>query len=349
VSARAQLRSGITDGFDQAQVSEIQRARILSAMFDLAGERGAAGVSVAHVVERSGVSRRTFYESFTDREDCFLAAFEKTLELISRRVLPAYRGERQWHERIRAALLALLSFLDEQPAAGRLLIVESLSGGPRTLERRERVLALVSDAIEEGRTLKGAGAQSANGASLPPLTAEGLVGGALAVIGARLTRSERERLVGLVNQLTSMIVLPYLGVAAARRELKRPITVSSASTERAPQLVDPFKGMGMRLTYRTVRVLLAVAEHPEASNRQLGDSAGISDQGQISKLLGRLQRLELISNTGLGSGLGAPNAWSLTSKGQQFTDGIHAHTQHTDNTPEYQEKTDSRKRHDERS
>jgi AcrR family transcriptional regulator len=352
----ARPRADRADEFAQAQVSEIQRARILSAMFDLAGEHGAARVSVAHVVERSGVSRRTFYEAFTDREDCFLAAFEKALELTSRRVLPAYRGERKWRERIRAGLLALLLFLEEEPAVGRLLIVESLSGGPRTLEHRERALGLIVDAIEEGRVLKGAprdgerpggheraGIQSAVGASLPPLTGEGLVGGVLAVIGVRLTRTDQEPLVGLVNQLTSMIVLPYQGAAAARRELERPVPASSVSTECAPRLVDPFKGMRMRLTYRTVRVLLAVAEHPGSSNRQLGDSAGISDQGQISKLLGRLQRLELISNTGLAPGLGAPNAWSLTSKGKQFTDSIHAHTQHTDNIPRYQEKNRSEK------
>ncbi len=57
----------------------------------------------------------------------------------------------------------------------------------------------------------------------------------------------------------------------------------------------------MRLTYRTMRVLLAVAAHPGGSNRQVADGPGISDQGQISKLLARLHGLGLIENTGAGS------------------------------------------------
>lgn len=315
-------RNGATGEFAQAQVSEIQRARILLAMFDLAGERGVSTMSVAHVVERSGISRRTFYETFTDLEDCFLAAFEKALELSRERVLPAYRAERMWRERIRAGLLALLYFLDEEPAVGRLLIVESSSGGSRMLERREQVLALLAGAIDEGR------AGSANGISLPPLIAEGLVGGALAVIGARLARAEHEPLVALANQLMSMIVLPYKGASVASRELERPVPESSVFSGGPALLADPFKKVGMRLTYRTMQVLLAVAEHPGASNRQVGDSAGISDQGQISKLLGRLQRLGLVTNTGLYPGQGAPNAWSLTGEGDQFAESIRLHTDH---------------------
>ena len=76
----------------------------------------------------------------------------------------------------------------------------------------------------------------------------------------------------------------------------------------------------MRLTYRTVRVLMAVAEHPGASNRQVGVASGMNDQGQISKLLSRLHRLGLIANDGIGPAKGAPNAWTLTTKGH----AIHA-------------------------
>jgi hypothetical protein len=71
----------------------------------------------------------------------------------------------------------------------------------------------------------------------------------------------------------------------------------------------------MRLTYRTVRVLMAVAAQPGGSNRQVADESGIGDQGQISKLLARLHGLGLIENTGAGSVRGAPNSWVLTAKG----------------------------------
>jgi AcrR family transcriptional regulator len=326
-SASARARREDANGFAHEQVAQIQRARILSAMFDVATEHGAANMSVADVVQRSGVSRRTFYEFFSDRDDCFLAAFEHALAVAGERVLPAYRSQRKWRDQIRAGLIAFLSFLDEEPVIGRLLIVESLSGGAQTLERRDQVLARVAEAIDEGR------GETANAASLPALTADGLVGGALSVIHARLARPDGQPLLDLASQLTSMIVLPYLGPAAARRELERPVESlrrALAGTDEQPlvrPLVDPFKDAGMRLTYRTVRVLLAIAENQDASNRLIGANAGMTDQGQISKLLGRLQRLQLIENAGLGPGQGAPNAWVLTASGQQMVKSIRTHTE----------------------
>ena len=71
----------------------------------------------------------------------------------------------------------------------------------------------------------------------------------------------------------------------------------------------------MRLTYRTIRVLLAIAATPGGSNRQVADGSDISDQGQISKLLTRLHGLGLIENIGAGSVRGAPNSWILTERG----------------------------------
>ena len=82
----------------------------------------------------------------------------------------------------------------------------------------------------------------------------------------------------------------------------------------------------MRLTYRTVRVLMAIAGHPDASNRTVAEASGISDQGQISKLLARLDSLGLAKNTGQGHPKGAPNAWQLTPRGQEVEQAIRLQT-----------------------
>lgn len=74
----------------------------------------------------------------------------------------------------------------------------------------------------------------------------------------------------------------------------------------------------MRLTYRTMRALVAIAEHPGASNREVASASGIVDQGQISKLLSRLERLALIENHGGGQLHGLSNAWYLTARGTEF-------------------------------
>jgi AcrR family transcriptional regulator len=297
------------DGLAHEQVSGIQRARMLSAMVDVVAERGAANVTVARVVARSGVSRRTFYELFDDREDCFLAAFDDGIARIASEVLPAYQQPSKWRERIRASLTALLRVLDDEPGMGRLVIVETLGAGPRALERRSRVLAQVITAVDEGRR------EAKRSDGPPPLTAEGVVGAVLGVLHGRLLKKNPGRLIELTGPLMGMIVLPYLGPAAGRRELDRPVPKVSNNPRRT--LTDPLRELEMRLTYRTVRVLMAVASNPGSSNRTVADGAGIKDQGQISKLLVRLQRLDLIENTGEGSARGGPNAWRLTEKGRE--------------------------------
>jgi AcrR family transcriptional regulator/DNA-binding MarR family transcriptional regulator len=304
-----------TNTVRREQVSEIQRLRLLAAMAEVCAEFGAGNATVAQIVERSGVSRRTFYEQFVDREDCFLAAFDQTVERIARVVLPAYRQPARWHERIRAGLTALLQFLESERRAGQLVVVAALGAGPKALERRRRVLAQMVSAVEEGR-----GEGNGSGADPPPLTDEGLVGGALSIIHARLVGDEDGSLVELVNPLMSMIVLPYLGATLARSELDRTIAGTHRGTARTS--VDPLRNLDMRLTYRTVRVLLAAGAHPGASNRQVADAAGIRDQGQVSKLLARLRRLGLVENVGAERANGRPNVWMLTERGAEVRRGI---------------------------
>ncbi len=295
------------DGY--RQVSGIQRTRLLTALAQVCAEHGAANVTVAHIVERAGVSRRTFYELFSDREDCFLAGLEEGLGRVAGRVLPAYEQPGGWRERIRASLIELLSFLDSDPVTGRLLIVETLGAGREALQRRGNVLAQVIDAVDEGRL------EAKTGSEPTRLTAEGVVGGVLSVLHGRLIEGSRGSYLDLLNPLMSMVALPYFGSAAARRELSRLLPhIERHMVENGA--VNPLRELDMRLTYRTVRVLLAIAEHPGASNRTVGADAGVTDQGQISKLLTRLEKLGLVANTGLGPGRGAPNSWTLTEQGQ---------------------------------
>ena len=124
----------------------------------------------------------------------------------------------------------------------------------------------------------------------------------------------------LLGELMGVIVLPYLGQAAAQKELHKPAPALLKTNHRSRR--DPLEGLDMRLTYRTVRVLMAIAEHPEASNRTVAEASGISDQGQISKLLARLDTLGLAENTGHGHPKGAPNAWRLTARGHEVEQAI---------------------------
>jgi hypothetical protein len=144
-------------------------------------------------------------------------------------------------------------------------------------------------------------------------------------------RGEQEPLVNLLGELMGIIVLPYLGPAAARREQERSAPASTGTgdhrrADRDPGEGDPLRGIPVRLTYRTARALEGVAEHPRASNRLIAEYAGVSDQGQISKLLARLERVGLLVNVGEGHSRGEPNAWMLTVKGEQVVHGMRVHT-----------------------
>ncbi len=283
-------------------------------MVEVVAERGAPNVTVAHVVARSGVSRRTFYELFDDRDACLLAALEDAIEWIAAVVVPAYEQSQTWPQRMKAGLVALLRVLDNEPAIGRLVIVESLGAGPDAVEYRKRVLGHVIAAVDGGRL------ETKNGDSLSSVTAEGVIGGVLSVLYSRLSSGDSRSLVELAGPLMSMIVLPYLGAAAAKRELQRP--APERDQRRAQSPANPLRDLDMRLTYRTVRTLMSVAAHPGSSNREVGLAADIHDQGQISKLLTRLHKLGLIENGEAGQARGAPNAWLLTAKGAEVERAI---------------------------
>jgi DNA-binding IclR family transcriptional regulator len=85
---------------------------------------------------------------------------------------------------------------------------------------------------------------------------------------------------------------------------------------------DHLQGLGIQPTYRTGRVLAAIAKHPGASNREVADAAGVLDEGQISRLLKRLEHLGLVENTGEGHTKGKTNAWWLTTKGSALQSGV---------------------------
>jgi AcrR family transcriptional regulator len=171
-------------------MSELQRARILAAAVDVLVELGYGGITVTQLVSRAGVSRKTFYEHFEDREGCFVAALEDPVACASGTVAPA---------------------------------------------------------------------RQAGGAS----------------------------------------------VSRAR---------------------DPLEGLGGRVTYRTLRVLAAVAELDGRgslpSNREIAEHAGITDQGQIARMLARLEGLGVVERDGPRPVRGEANSWRLTDWGVEVKGAV---------------------------
>jgi AcrR family transcriptional regulator len=297
----------------RVEVSEIQRQRVLAAAIDTVREVGYADLTVAQVTARARISRKTFYELFSDRDDCFLAAFEQALAEARAALQAAYGQAPRWREGIRAGLTRLLGLIEEEPALAKLCIGEALVASERVRLRRAQVLEELAQVVDRGRTEKTSVRQP------PSVTAEGVVGAVLAVLYPRVLAQgdDGPPLSNLLGPLMSIIVLPYLGATAASRELARPVVepLGLKPSGEVARSRDPLEGLNVRMTYRTIRVLTTIAEHPGISNREVAAAAGIVDQGQISKLLSRLARLALIENHGEGQLSGATNAWRLTPRG----------------------------------
>jgi AcrR family transcriptional regulator/DNA-binding HxlR family transcriptional regulator len=306
-------------------VSGLVRGRLLSAVFSLVGEWGYEGVSTRSVAERAGASTSTFYQCFSDREDCFLAAFSHAVDELERELRAGWESELGWTARVRAGLTALLLTLDREPAVGRLVFVEALAAGPRVLARRARVLEQLAVVIDQGRVNAKAPAR------LPGLVAEGVLGATFGVIHARVLEVRSEPLVGLLGQLMATIVLPYRGSAAAARELERPAPRLPARPRDGDRLsrlpmasASPVDGgsaspVDFRLTARAQSALVAVASRPGLNSREVSELVGLADQGQVSRMMKRLAGQGLVENTQAHTKRQA-RAWRLTADGETVID-----------------------------
>jgi AcrR family transcriptional regulator len=284
------------------------------------------------VVTRAEVPENVFYNIFPTVEDCYRAAFEQGLDRLSRTVAEASAPEQAWLERVRSGLVALLGFFDDEPSWGRLLVLETPLNGALTFECRQRLHVLLAGLIERtGDTGEygSAGRQVGSPMLMATLTGELVVGGVLSVIRASMLEGGSSKLVELAPALTAFIVAPHLGQAAARAELEGKSARAGAGeapeSDRGPARVRAISRaveLPIRATHRTTLVLRAIARAPYSTNREIGHAAELTDEGQTSKLLARLERQGVIENVGLGPTRGEPNAWVLTASGRSTVELI---------------------------
>jgi AcrR family transcriptional regulator len=130
-----------------------QRERMIEAMAGTVAGKGYGATTVGDVVARAGVSRKTFYEHFRDKEDCFLAAFDSGVDALLAAIVAAESDAPAWKERLRARVRAYLGTLAARPDFARTFLIEVFAAGPSALERRaevhRRFAQLISDLYEQ--------------------------------------------------------------------------------------------------------------------------------------------------------------------------------------------------------
>jgi AcrR family transcriptional regulator len=194
------------DRFQAELMSRSQRERILAAAADVIAKRGYQGTTVALIVERAGVARVTFYENFENREGCLLALFDEAIGEMRRRAEAAIAAEAEWSTQVRAVISSFLEYVVAEPALARTCLIESMTAGPKAMERYEQALQSYSPILREGRRFAG----DLDG--LPgSLLEDSIIGGIVWMVHQRLLRGEVEEIPGLLPTMVEFALAPYLG------------------------------------------------------------------------------------------------------------------------------------------
>jgi AcrR family transcriptional regulator len=188
-----------------------QRERMLLAVAEAVAEQGFVTTTVADIIARARLSRRTFYEHFADKEECFLAAYDTVVEQLLAAVGQAYEQADGWPQKVHDGLETFLAYLAAEPAFARMCIVEVVAAGPEARSRRDAAMRVFVDFLEPGR------AEAPKGIVVPALAADIVVGGIYEIIYSRLQRNAADELVEMLPELLYSALVPYIGHRAAER------------------------------------------------------------------------------------------------------------------------------------
>jgi AcrR family transcriptional regulator len=191
-------------------IARRQRERIIDALAQETAEKGFRAVTVAAVVKRAGIARKTFYENFASKEASFLAAQEMAMSTALERVVEAAGTHEHWPRRVQAGLGALLDYVAAEPALARTCMVEALCAGPAAVRYHEESQQAFVSLLRLGRDV------SPTGGKLPEALEEAIVGGVFWIVYQRLASAQEIAVAALLPELVEFALTPYLGADAAR-------------------------------------------------------------------------------------------------------------------------------------
>jgi AcrR family transcriptional regulator len=204
-------------GLPREFVTHNQRERLIAGIAEAVAENGYSGTTIAHITRAAAVSRRTFYEHFSSKDECFVAAYDAVMSELRERVTAAFEENEEWPQAIKAGIDAMLQFLAAEPNLARLCMVEALVAGPAVVERYDAAIQSFVPYFQEGREGRSPEVLS----RLSPTTEEALVGGMVSLISRRIIAGRAEELDELLPDLVEFTLTPYLGSAEASKVAKQ--------------------------------------------------------------------------------------------------------------------------------
>ena len=219
----APLPSG-RHGLPREYVVASQRMRLLDAALIVAGTDGYAAMTVSAVIKRAGVSRKTFYEQFADREQCFLAAFDELAQQGLAAARAVFETDAPWSERLADALAVTLAGLAAHPHRARVAFVEVLHAGPRAIARRDAVIREVLAFLRPGYE------DAPVGVAVPALMPEAIAGALCELVAGAIRRGRAESLPALLPDLLYCALAPFVGPAEAAAQCSAVLGAAAVRT-----------------------------------------------------------------------------------------------------------------------
>jgi AcrR family transcriptional regulator len=201
-------------GLPRQFVAQNQRERMLVAIVSAVSEKGYQATTVEDVVRGSGVSRKTFYEQFKNKEDCFLAAYDELVGRLVATVDQAYHAQTSWQARAVAAVGALLEFFASEPEAAQIGMIEVMAAGPVALERYRLAQRGFTVYLQETAERSSYTEDISRDAALAA------IGGMAAVIAEMVREGKTRQLPAIRDEVATFGLAFFVGSAEAQRAVE---------------------------------------------------------------------------------------------------------------------------------
>ena len=291
-------RSRLTHG------SATQRDRLIAAMGELVAELGQTTIGVHHVCQRAGISRRTFYELYEDRDGCLVETLEAAYGQLLAHVAGAVADAgAEWEDRTVAATQALLVAFEADRVLAHLCLMPAAGGHRDALRLRRVAIGRIAGLLTD--------------APVPALPSEPVLAGVLGGVWDLALRSLADEPEASIEDLTGaaiyLMLAPFAGRRqAASRAAGRGSTVAYVTRWR-PTVARGCDERGLLVTELTADTLRYLARNPGAANVEISRALDVRHESQMSRHLVRLERAGMVSRRKEGR----TNAWRLTAQGEE--------------------------------
>jgi AcrR family transcriptional regulator len=201
-----------------------QRERMIDSIIEVVAAKGYLDATVADVIQGAAVSRKTFYEHFESKQDCFIAAYDEIVGHLLEEVTRAHMAADTWMQGIASVLEVLLELLASRPALARFCIIDVLAAGPTALARRDAVM----DRFHE--FVLPTGDSAPDDVPESDVAAKAVVGALYSIIHSEVVRGGARDLPRLLPDLMTIALAPYIGWVPASGEARRAVATASRAS-----------------------------------------------------------------------------------------------------------------------